>query len=159
MLRPKDKISCPLLYRWSAPLRSRLFAGNAVLYWRFDRQVSQYDASKYQKGQTSRRLYGKKKSLFTEEYKNYEKIMDNYNDHLKVVSNAVSKKQLEVAFRHFFGLEPPEITSEAEYDAAKALYAAMDASMPPKDLHSPVARYVVALGMEMTKWEIKNIKC
>jgi len=56
-------------------------------------------------------------------------------------------------------LEPPEITSEAEYDAAKALYAAMDASMPPKDLHSPVARYVVALGMEMTKWEIKNIKC
>lgn len=82
--------------------------------------------------------------------------MDNYNDQLKAVSAAVSKKQLEVAFKHFFGVEPPEITSEADYESAKALYAAMDASVPPRDLHSSAARYVVALGVEMTKWEIKN---
>lgn len=54
---------------------------------------------------------------------------------------------------------PPEIISEAEYADATALYAAMDSSVPPQDLHSPVARYVVALGMQITKWEIKKIKC
>ena len=85
--------------------------------------------------------------------------MDNYEGQLKAVTAAVSKKQLEVAFRHFFGLVPPEITSEAEYADATALYAAMDSSVPPQDLHSPVARYVVALGMQITKWEIKHIKC
>ena len=82
--------------------------------------------------------------------------MSNYDDQLKTVSAAVSKKQLEVAFRHFFGIEPSEITSEAEYETAKALYAAMDASVPPRDLHSPAARYVVALGVRMTRWESKR---
>lgn len=82
--------------------------------------------------------------------------MNNYDDQLRSVSAAVSKKQLEVAFRHFFGVEPPEIKSEAEYETAKALYAAMDASVPPRDLHSPAARYVVALGLQMSKWESKK---
>lgn len=82
--------------------------------------------------------------------------MNSHDDRLNISSVAVSKKQIEVAFRHFFGIEPPEITSDADYEAAKVLYTVLKVSVPPQDLHSPAARYVVALTMKMTRWKTQK---
>ena len=55
---------------------------------------------------------------------------------------------------HFHAFdEAPDITSQAEYEKAKALYAVMDAAVPGGDLHSPVARYLISLGGRIAAWE------
>lgn len=70
------------------------------------------------------------------------------------LSAGVPADQIDITLGHFFGQGvAPEITSEGEYRAAKALYAVMDASMPPKNFHSPMARYVITLGARVAEWE------
>lgn len=66
----------------------------------------------------------------------------------------VPEDQLEGILDHFhaFG-EAAEITSQADYETAKALYGVMDASVPGGDLHSPVARYLISLGPRIAGWE------
>lgn len=73
------------------------------------------------------------------------------------LSAGVPNDQIEIALGYLYGRGgAPVITSEDDYRAAKALYAAMDASVPPQDLHSPMARYVLTLGMRMTEWEARS---
>jgi hypothetical protein len=48
-----------------------------------------------------------------------------------------------------------EIFTLTECTTAKDTYAVMDRQMPPKDVHSPVARYVISLGARITEWEEK----
>ena len=83
--------------------------------------------------------------------------MDKQNRRSQLLSAVISKDQIKVPLSSYFSMEVPEITTEADYRAAQALYAAMDASVPSQDLHSPVARYVLALGVLMNKWEAKHI--
>lgn len=49
--------------------------------------------------------------------------------------------------------EALSISSQAEYIAARAAYARMDASLPPDELFSAVARYVLSLGVKVAEWE------
>ena len=72
------------------------------------------------------------------------------------LSAGVPEDKIDIALSDFYSRGgAPEITSMADYTAAHALYGAMDASVPPDDLHSPVARYVISLGARMAEWEAK----
>lgn len=55
---------------------------------------------------------------------------------------------------HAFG-DSPKILSLSDYEAAKTIYAAMDARVDPDDVHSPVARYLISLGARIADWEDK----
>lgn len=83
--------------------------------------------------------------------------MDKYGRRSQHLSAVISKDQIKIPLNSYLSTEVPEIVTEADYKAAQALYAAMDASVPSQDLHSPVARYVLALGVLMNKWEAKHI--
>lgn len=83
--------------------------------------------------------------------------MEDHSLWPQVFSAGVPNDQIEIALDHLYGHGgAPTITSEHDYRAAKALYAAMDASVPPQDLHSPMARYVLTLGVRMTEWEARG---
>lgn len=49
-----------------------------------------------------------------------------------------------------------EITSEAEYVNATAIYIALDKHLAPDDAHSAVARYVIHLGTRLAEWDGKH---
>lgn len=83
--------------------------------------------------------------------------MEDHSLRPQFLSAGIPEDQIEITLSHFYGHGgAPEIISEGDYRAAKALYAVMDAAVPPRDLHSPVARYVIALGARMTEWEARN---
>ena len=83
--------------------------------------------------------------------------MEGHSVRLQFLSAGVPEDQIEIALENFYGLGgAPEITCTGDYVAAKSLYAVMDASVPPQDTHSAVARYVITLGARMTEWEMRN---
>lgn len=83
--------------------------------------------------------------------------MKDHSLRLQFLSAGVPEDQMEVALENFYGLGgAPEITCTGDYAAAKSLYAVMDASVPPNDMHSAAARYVITLGARMTEWEMRN---
>lgn len=73
--------------------------------------------------------------------------MEEHNLRPQFLSAGVPEDKIEIALSDFYSRSgAPEITSMADYTAACALYEAMDSSVHPDDLHSPVARYVISLG-------------
>lgn len=64
------------------------------------------------------------------------------------------EEHVEGVLDHFHAFaEASDLTSVAEYETARTTYAVMDASVPPEDLHSPVARYLLSLGARIAAWE------
>lgn len=64
------------------------------------------------------------------------------------------KHQIEAALGYFEQTgTAPAITSPSEYAAARETYARMDACLPPEELFSPVARYILSLGVQLSEWE------
>lgn len=83
--------------------------------------------------------------------------MKDHSLRLQFLSAGVPEDQIEIALGNFYGSGgAPEITCMGDYTAAKSLYAVMDASVPPQDMHSAVARYVITLGARMTEWEMRS---
>ncbi|TGN60128.1 hypothetical protein E4L95_10910 [Paracoccus liaowanqingii] len=64
------------------------------------------------------------------------------------------KDQVDAVLDHFHANGgAADITSVSEYEAARSIYAVMDASVPSGDFHSPVARYLISLGVRIVAWE------
>lgn len=78
-----------------------------------------------------------------------------YHDFQRMfLAAGMPKDQLEEVLDHFHAAgEAAEITSVAEYEAARSTYEVMDASVPSGDFHSPTARYLISLGARMVAWE------
>lgn len=64
------------------------------------------------------------------------------------------KHQIEAALGYFEQTgTAPAITSPSEYAAARETYARMDACLPPEELFSRVARYILSLRVQLSEWE------
>lgn len=73
------------------------------------------------------------------------------------ISAGMPKTQIETALSYFEETgTAPLITSQREYVAARATYVRMDASLSPDELFSPVARYILSLGVQLSEWERKD---
>lgn len=70
------------------------------------------------------------------------------------LSAGVPEAQVDQAVQQFLihDVVPP-ITSEAHYRIAKATYVAVDRSLQSDDINSPVARYTMQLGLQLSEWE------
>lgn len=66
------------------------------------------------------------------------------------------REQVEIALEHFERHKTaPRIETAGDYAVASAFYQRLDAALPPHDVHSLSARYVISLGTRMAEWEIK----
>jgi hypothetical protein len=67
--------------------------------------------------------------------------------------------QLDGVLGYFHAFDSaPEIQTLSDYLMAKATYAMMDRRLPPKEVLSPVARYVISLGARIAEWDAKVAK-
>ncbi|TGN37863.1 hypothetical protein E4L95_22075 [Paracoccus liaowanqingii] len=80
--------------------------------------------------------------------------MPNRDYQKMFMAAGMPKNQIESVLDHFHATgEAADITTVAEYDVAKSIYVVMDASVPSGDFHSPVARYLISLGAQISGWE------
>ncbi|QDA35651.1 hypothetical protein E4191_15865 (plasmid) [Paracoccus liaowanqingii] len=69
-------------------------------------------------------------------------------------SVGLTEDQLNTVMSYFLTFrEAPQITSTSCFEMAVAIYAVMDGSLNPADLHSPAARYMISLGTRIAAWE------
>ena len=65
--------------------------------------------------------------------------------------------QIDAALTYFeLTGEALAITSKTGYGAAQAIYARMDGSLPPDELFSSAASYILSLGVQLADWERKS---
>lgn len=66
----------------------------------------------------------------------------------------VPEAQVDEAVAHFQASKTAaRITSLAEYRIARVTSAAVDGFLDPGDINTPVARYVIRLGLQLAEWE------
>jgi hypothetical protein len=88
-----------------------------------------------------------------------ELMMEEHELRSRLQAAGMTQDLIETILKNLFSrTSMPIIATRREYRTAKKIYALMDACVPPEDVHSPVAHYVITLGARMLQWEIREAR-